>query len=165
MHWGRLLAMLKKAPWVVAALILVVLATSCAPSETPAPRAPTHDPNIAPPLDPVLVSQGEALYQTYCAACHGAELEGEANWGLPKEDGTLPAPPHDSSGHTWHHPDSLLFEIIIQGGNPALGGSMPGFGEALSQEEMEAILAFIKTYWDEDQRQVQWEISNISQGQ
>ena len=41
-------------------------------------------------------------YQEYCASCHGVNLEGQANWRSRNQDGTLPAPPHDETGHTWH---------------------------------------------------------------
>ena len=53
--------------------------------------------------DPELVALGASVYAQHCAACHGRELEGEPNWRRRKADGTLPAPPHDATGHTWHH--------------------------------------------------------------
>ncbi len=100
---------------------------------------------------------GEPLYQEYCASCHGADLEGEPDWRSQKEDGTLPAPPHDETGHTWHHGDDLLFNYTKLGGQEALAKSgitnftsgMPGFGEQLSDEEIWHILAFIKSTWSE----------------
>ncbi len=153
---------LRRITWAVApATVLAITLASCAPAGDATLVAPTDTPEAAIPTpDPQVVAAGESLYQTYCAACHGVDLEGEANWRLPKEDGSLPAPPHDSSGHTWHHPDALLLEIITQGGNPASGGSMPRFGQTLTQEQMGSILAFIKTYWESDQRDIQWQISN-----
>jgi mono/diheme cytochrome c family protein len=53
---------------------------------------------------------GQSLYADSCASCHGANLEGQPNWQSPNADGVLPAPPHDRTGHTWHHDDELLFE-------------------------------------------------------
>lgn len=50
--------------------------------------------------NPPLVALGEVLYQQQCAACHGPDLEGQPNWRLRNDDGTLPAPPHDITGHT-----------------------------------------------------------------
>jgi mono/diheme cytochrome c family protein len=77
----------------------------------------------AAPLVPTLVSarvqQGAALYAQHCAACHGAHLEGVPNWKQPGADGAYPPPPHDSTGHTWHHPDDLLQSIVENGGDPA----------------------------------------------
>ncbi|KAA3644001.1 MAG: cytochrome c [Chloroflexi bacterium] len=118
----------------------------------------------APPLDTTLVREGETLYQQSCARCHGANLEGEANWRVTKEDGSLPSPPHDSSGHTWHHPDSLLLEIIANGGDPQFNSTMPGFADSLTEDEMIAILEFLKSSWKAEDREYQWWISAVEQG-
>lgn len=102
--------------------------------------------------DPAL---GEPLYQANCASCHGANLEGQENWQSANDDGTLPAPPHDESGHTWHHGDDLLFNYTRLGGQAALermgvtgfNSAMPAFGEQLTDAEIWDILAFIKSNW------------------
>jgi mono/diheme cytochrome c family protein len=103
--------------------------------------------------DSARLALGGALYGAHCAACHGAELEGEPNWRQRKPDGLLPAPPHDQSGHTWHHPDGQLFEITKRG-TAALVGSdyrtaMGPFGAVLSDDEIRAVLAYIKSRWPE----------------
>ena len=90
---------------------------------------------------------GKIVYETNCAACHGVQGEGQPNWKQAGPDGKLPAPPHDSTGHTWHHPDGLLLEIIANGGG-APNSDMPAYAETLTQTEMEAVLAYIKTFWD-----------------
>ncbi|HEB79278.1 MAG TPA: cytochrome c [Rhodospirillales bacterium] len=69
----------------------------------------------ADPDDPEQVAMGRMAYQQYCAPCHGAKLEGQPNWRIRKPDGKLPAPPHDQTGHTWHHPDQHLFRITKNG--------------------------------------------------
>ena len=113
---------------------------------------------------------GRALYDAHCAACHGADLEGEANWRQRKPDGLLPAPPHDETGHTWHHPDPQLF-IMTKFGTAALIGAdyetvMTGFGERLDDGEIRAVLAYIKSRWPEKIRRRQAEISaRAAQGQ
>ncbi len=112
-----------------------------------------------PTLDADRVTVGERLYAQNCAACHGAELEGQPNWQQPKEDGSYPAPPHDSSGHTWHHRDELLLDIIANGGDPAFGATMLGFKGQLSEDEMVAVLEYIKSHWDTDSRESQWWIT------
>lgn len=56
------------------------------------------------------LTNGQALYAEHCASCHGANLEGQRDWQTPDENGILPAPLHDESGHTWHHDNQLLFE-------------------------------------------------------
>lgn len=67
------------------------------------------------PDDAALVALGQRVYAGQCAACHGMQLEGQANWRERGPDGRLPAPPHDASGHTWHHPDEQLFQITKHG--------------------------------------------------
>lgn len=58
---------------------------------------------------------GRSLYGQHCASCHGVNLEGQPDWRKPLPNGRLPAPPHDASGHTWHHPDEILFRITKEG--------------------------------------------------
>jgi mono/diheme cytochrome c family protein len=97
------------------------------------------------------VAQGRVIYTQYCASCHGASLEGQPNWQAELPEGGRPAPPHDASGHTWHHADKLLFEIVQKGPQasplPGYIYRMPAFGEALSDEEIWAVLAYIKSTW------------------
>jgi len=111
---------------------------------------------VMDPNDPRQVATGRTVYAEYCAECHGANLEGEPNWRQRRTDGTLPAPPHDASGHTWHHGDDLLFRYTKLGGAALLpegvASGMPGFGDALSDAEINAVLAFIKSSRPEDIR-------------
>jgi mono/diheme cytochrome c family protein len=115
-----------------------------------------------PALDVSAIVRGEQLYARYCAACHGVHLEGAANWRLPLPDGSLPAPPHDSSGHTWHHPDSVLIAITRDGGDPTQNSRMPAFKGQLTDEEIEAVLTFMKSRWGEEERRYQWWITVMS---
>jgi mono/diheme cytochrome c family protein len=100
----------------------------------------------APSAAPEVLAAGEALYMEHCASCHGSNLEGQPNWQVPNADGVFPAPPHTRDGHTWHHPDEQLLRIIAEGGT-TLNSAMPAFGNKLNQEEMGAILAYIKSFW------------------
>jgi mono/diheme cytochrome c family protein len=101
--------------------------------------------------DASAVSEGERLYKAHCADCHGADLEGEPNWRRPGADGYMPAPPHDETGHTWHHPDELLFAITKYGSEAVVANGyrsrMIGFGDVLSDDEILATLAYIKSTW------------------
>ncbi len=81
---------------------------------------------------------------------------------MPDANGVYPAPPHDASGHTWHHPDALLLEIIANGGSSPTS-AMPGFGDKLSDQEMAAILAFIKSHWGPDELEFQAEVTRNAQ--
>jgi mono/diheme cytochrome c family protein len=105
----------------------------------------------ADPADPELVALGERLHADHCASCHGVELEGQPDWQQPLPEGGYPAPPHDETGHTWHHGDQLLFDYTKHGGSAVVSGSftsnMPGFGDQLTDDEIWAVLAFIKSHW------------------
>ena len=108
--------------------------------------------------DGAAVARGEALYAAHCAACHGAALEGEANWRVADEGGYLPAPPHNETGHTWHHPSPVLIDITRRGTAAVVGGGyrsrMPGFGEVLTDREILEVLAYVKSTWPERIRQI-----------
>ena len=95
---------------------------------------------------------GEKIYAEQCAACHGAKLEGQPDWRKPLPNGRLPAPPHDDSGHTWHHPEEVLFGItkhgLVQPYAPAgYRSDMPGFAGKLTDGEIRAVLAYISSHW------------------
>jgi len=100
-----------------------------------------------------LVAEGRAVYAAQCASCHGKELEGQANWRERMQIGRLPAPPHDASGHTWHHSDRQLFEITrkgVAGVVPGYESDMLAFKDVLSDRQIWAVVAFIKSSWPED---------------
>ncbi len=110
------------------------------------------------PVDPQQIETGKAIYAANCAACHGAKGEGEPNWKVPDANGVYPAPPHDRSGHTWHHADALLLQVMREGsGMP--NSKMPVYGEILSQAEMEAVLAYIKTFWGPEEAAFQQQMT------
>lgn len=95
---------------------------------------------------------GAKIYAQQCAACHGAKLEGQPDWRRRLPNGRMPAPPHDESGHTWHHPDEVLFGITKHGlvppyAPPDYQSDMPAFGGRLSDDEIRAVLAFIESHW------------------
>lgn len=112
---------------------------------------PTQTNGLGLHLDAETVALGQGLYAENCAACHGANLEGQADWQSRDADGYLPAPPHDETGHTWHHPTEQLFAITKLGTEAIVGGgyksNMAGFGDVLSDDDIYAILAFIKSTW------------------
>lgn len=121
--------------------------------------SPAADGLVVDPDDRAQVALGQRLYAVHCAACHGRNLEGEANWRKPLPDGSLRAPPHDRTGHTWHHPDQVLFAYTKLGGAKLMRGAvksnMPGFEGTLSDREIAAILAFIKSRWPKEIRERQ----------
>lgn len=108
-------------------------------------------PGLLPYEDAEAVALGRTVYAEHCAACHGADLEGAPDWRSRDAYGYLPAPPHDETGHTWHHPDRLLVAITARGTEAVVGGdyrsNMKGFGDILSEDEILAVLAYIKSTW------------------
>lgn len=115
------------------------------------------------------IAQGQVLYGVRCASCHGKNLEGQPNWQTPLPNGRMPAPPHDKTGHTWHHTDNALAGVIKLGLKPFAGddyeSDMPAFGAILGDAEIEAILTYIKSTWPERERAYQEQITQQSKVQ
>jgi len=115
------------------------------------------------PAPEEVIAEGRQIYADYCAACHGANLEGQPDWRTPLPSGRLPAPPHDASGHTWHHADDLLFRIVKQGTAAVVGrgyeSDMPGYADVLSDAQISAVLDYIKSTWPEAERRHQADLS------
>lgn len=141
----------KRMAMAVAATALVTLALAACGSGGAA-SAPSNQ-----------VVRGRAVYQANCAACHGPSGEGQPDWRRQNPDETYPPPPHDASGHTWHHGDGLLFRIVRDGGKiyetPGFKSAMPSFGERLTEQEIRTVLSYLKTLWTEEQRAAQAEAS------
>lgn len=137
--------MRKKAIVCALTLLALVAVTACGPEDTsPSPQPGTPSPNGSGPL----LSKGEKLYVANCQVCHGDRQGSGATGG---------APPHNEIGHTWHHPDAQLRDWILNGKFP---GAMPAFKDKLSEDQVDAILAYIKTWWTEEQRESQADVSH-----
>src|SRR5258708_26701034 len=117
----------------------------------------------APWLDPDGVKSGHAIYAQHCASCHGANAQGAPDWQERDAQGELPAPPHNAEGHTWRHSDATLHEMVAKGWrdpfNKTKRLTMPGFGDALSAEQIRAVITYLKTLWTPEQRDYQSEES------
>lgn len=109
------------------------------------------------------IAQGQQIYVQYCAACHGPGGEGQFPDAplQPDATGRIGAPPHDGTGHTWHHGDQLLLNYTRDGGigDPARFYPMPAFGDQLSDEEILLVIAYIKTLWTDEQRAYQAQVT------
>lgn len=115
--------------------------------------------------DADVVTLGATVYGENCASCHGDNLEGQPDWRVPGDDGRLPAPPHDASGHTWHHDGDTLFRLTKYGvaaliNDPDYGSNMPIYDGILSDEEIIAVLSYIKSTWPDDIRARHDEMEN-----
>lgn len=122
---------------------------------------------LGEPVTAADIAAGQTLYAENCASCHGVNLEGQPEWQRRLENGRMPAPPHDESGHTWHHSDRNLF-IITRGGVsavvPGYESDMPAFEGVLTEKEIADVLAFIKSTWPDRQREFQAEVSANDKG-
>ncbi len=122
-------------------------------------------PAFIDPADQSLVMQGKAIYANNCAACHGEALQGQPNWRERMSNGRLPAPPHDKSGHTWHHPDAMLVDMVKNGlvpgktAPPGYVSDMPAYRDILSDQEIIAVLTYIKSTWPPKVLEAQKEVT------
>lgn len=139
---------MSRPPWplLAAGACVVVAGITVAVSWMPRDRG-----SLLKPGDATVVSTGESVYRSHCASCHGDRLQGQPRWRERRPDGRLPAPPHDASGHTWHHPDAVLLAITRDGPAALAGGGyesdMPAYGEILSETRILAVLSYIKSTW------------------
>ena len=105
----------------------------------------------ANPDDAAQVALGAQVYAAHCASCHGADLKGQPDWTTRKSDGKLPAPPHDETGHTWHHANRQLFDVIKYGtaaiAPPGYKTDMGAFQGTLNDDEIWAVIAYIQSRW------------------
>ena len=106
----------------------------------------------ADPRNARQVASGKAIYERECASCHGRNLEGQDAWRTRLPNGRMPAPPHDDTGHTWHHADDVLLGITKSGmalpyAPPGYRSDMPAFGGRLSDRQILDVLAYVKSRW------------------
>jgi len=110
------------------------------------------------------IAAGSGVYASQCASCHGARGEGAPNWDRRDASEELPAPPHDSAGHTWKHSDAMLFRVVKNGWrdpfNKTARLTMPAFGKTLSPAAMHDVIAYLKTMWTPTQKEFQIEESD-----
>jgi len=119
------------------------------PEPAPAP-APTPEPaDDAGGAVPAAVDEASSIadaaqsYAIYCATCHGAT--GDADTPIAQ---ALSPPPtrHDDGAYMRTLTDDYLFKVIKEGG-VAVGKSpmMAPWGGSLSDEQIRAVVAFIRT--------------------
>ena len=138
---------------------LVVAACSDNPSPTVPPamrpdsqnavKVQTAQPSVGRKRDFATVMHGKKLFAQNCASCHGSRAEGAPQWSTPGVDGKYPPPPLNGTAHTWHHPTAALKRTIREG-TIAIGGKMPPHGGKLSEEDMEAIIAWFQSLWPDE---------------
>lgn len=153
----------------LAAALSVLLLGACeqaprsAATEQPAVLQSAAD--VPPPKrhhDPAQVARGRAVYDRHCAECHGAEGRGQAgDWRIRDAAGNYPPPPLDDSAHAWHHPTTVLLDVIRNGSDPG-EGNMPAWKKVLSEAEMQDVVAYIKSLWSDPVYQLWWKLEQQS---
>lgn len=127
-----------------------------------------EDQLLLKPNSPPVVAMGQQIYKDNCAACHGANLEGQPDWQTPLANGRMPAPPHDIDGHTWHHAERMLVDIMTSGIQQFAGKEyqtdMPSYGGVLTDEEIIAVLSYIKSTWPAETRAQNDQVSRANPG-
>ncbi len=142
---------MKRSVWIAGVCAAAVAAAAMAYFSTQETRGRAN------PDDSRQVELGAIVYAESCASCHGDRLEGQPDWRQRKPDGKLPAPPHDQSGHTWHHADEQLFALTKNGLTPPVApagyrSDMPAYADSLTDDEIWAVLSFIKSKWPSRER-------------
>ncbi|MFN8530471.1 MAG: cytochrome c [Anaerolineae bacterium] len=152
MH-SRRVAVALSSIWCAAVLVIAGCTQASPPLDITLIPAAERTPSRF--TDPEL-AEGETQYNLLCAHCHGYNLEGQLAVTVPQtlNLGMHTVPPHDSTGHTWQHPDQLLIRVIREGiQNPLDQYVMPGFTDGVSDAQVNAILRYIKLSWTEAQRE------------
>ena len=108
--------------------------------------------------------RGRTIYYANCASCHGGPTGGDMMDYPPR---------HNTNGHTWHHPDCELKQVIREGGDemtammremmaPPNAPKMIAFKDKLSDADIDAVLAYIKTMWYSYQQDAQADVTRRS---
>lgn len=143
-------------------LLIMLIIASCS-SQPPTPftnlQGTPYPP--VPTIDRTQVKLGRQVHEATCAVCHGVNAEGAPHWMTPDAQGNQLAPPHGDNGHTWHHSDRVLYEMIRDGMRDPLRPDspfrMPAFVNRLSDAEIRAVIAYFQSLWSPEYRQYQWE--------
>jgi mono/diheme cytochrome c family protein len=129
---------LKKIYVAALAIFVLVIVSACGDNSIDTRVDPAAPVIVTFPIELTdeRVASGEQIYSENCASCHGP-----VNGPVVLDS----APVHGDAGHTWHHPDRLLFEWILD--RPPLAATMPAFRGTLSDEEVADAMAYIKSHW------------------
>lgn len=130
--------------------------------ETDKPVVPTSSSVVTPVAETVKFERktdlaklvrGGQIFKQNCASCHGDNAQGADNWQKRDANGKFLAPPLNGTGHAWHHPMSGLKQTIYFG-TERIGGSMPGWKDALTEAQIDDVLFWVQAKWPDELYQV-----------
>ncbi|MDC1130108.1 cytochrome c [Candidatus Pelagibacter sp.] len=101
----------------------------------------------------LMIARGKIIYENNCVSCHQVNLSGAENWQGLDNDGHRKAPPLNGTGHTWHHDDASLHTIIKYGLAKIVKnyeGKMIGFGDKINDKQIDSVLSYIKSHWEDE---------------
>lgn len=153
---------MKSLQWTIFATLVVGLGLSGCDDAPSTRLAAAGEAAVERKLDPAQVARGKAVYEKYCLECHGTEGRGQpGDWRIRDADGHFPPPPLDDSAHAWHHPTAVLLEVIREG-SPAGQGKMPAWEGKLTQQQMQDVVAYIKSLWSDEVHRLWWKMEQQS---
>jgi S-disulfanyl-L-cysteine oxidoreductase SoxD len=131
--------------------LLAAMAAGAAFALGPEPEAPPPPTHFADANSHDVTWKGYRLYQRSCISCHGNRLEGDVLWQVRDQFFGRRAPPLDYSGHAWQHSDEELFHMTKFGRfsttEPNPNSQMPAYAPYFSDDEIVAVIAFVKAQW------------------
>ena len=141
--------------WVIGLTVFVLLVggvyvASNLAGENPAfaiPGASAPAPEGSAGADPAVGEQLVGSVTPACTACHGADLSGSGNF--PSLHGVNDGPVSENLQQlATDHPDDWI-QLWIDGTTPETEGldrgDMPAFGEQLSPDQIDSIVAYLKS--------------------
>ncbi|MBW8363433.1 MAG: cytochrome c [Rhizobium sp.] len=148
---------------ILASLLAGLALTGC--DDAPSGSSGAADAEAAPldrKLDAPQVARGKVVYEKHCMECHGVGGKGQpGDWRVRDADGMFPPPPLDDSAHAWHHPTAALLEVI-RDGSPQGQGKMPAWKGKLSEQDMQDVVAYIKSLWSDPVYRLWWKMEQQS---
>lgn len=145
---------------ILAVLFAGLTLAACEQADDSAASADSAPPNRY--QDVHQIARGQAVYVQHCLACHGAEGKGPSgDWRIRDAAGRFPPPPLDDSAHAWHHPTAVLLDVIREG-SPGGQGNMPAWKDRLSEQQMQDVVAYIKSLWSDEVYQLWWKMERQS---
>jgi mono/diheme cytochrome c family protein len=142
-------------------IVLSLTISACQSQNTSDLSSPdTVKPEAVPTIDPAneQLYLAQQNYNKLCAHCHGWAGDGQPPLTIEstEQHGYHIVPRHNSTGHTWQHPDQILFEVIKYGVQaPTNLYPMSPFDEHFTDDEIFGIIEYIKQWWTDDQRRQQ----------